>query len=129
MNMTFSISSLVSALNPYLPSSFAVGLDMGVSGWYQGRYGKCYVIISYYYMTINVSFIWLAKAWNFFLIELYKYCLSLQFPQRWISIVPEKSFERCINLTWLYNRKTPTFNFSVMWGNITFQRLIWNDLN
>jgi hypothetical protein len=30
-NMKFSISSLVSALDPYQPSSFAVGLDMGVS--------------------------------------------------------------------------------------------------
>jgi hypothetical protein len=30
------------------PFSFAVGLDMGVSGWYQGQYGKCHVIISYY---------------------------------------------------------------------------------
>ena len=30
-DMKFSISSLVSALDPYQPSSFAVGLDMGVS--------------------------------------------------------------------------------------------------
>jgi hypothetical protein len=29
--MTFSISSLVSPLDPYQPSSFAVELDMGVS--------------------------------------------------------------------------------------------------
>ena len=29
--MKSSISSLVSALDPYQPSSFAVGLDMGVS--------------------------------------------------------------------------------------------------
>jgi hypothetical protein len=28
--MKFSISSLVSTLDPYQPSSFAVGLDMGV---------------------------------------------------------------------------------------------------
>jgi hypothetical protein len=31
-DMKFSISSLVSTLDPYQPSSFAVGLDMGVSG-------------------------------------------------------------------------------------------------
>ena len=48
--MTFSISFLVPNLDPYQPPSFAVGLDMGVSGWYQGRYGKCHVIISYYHI-------------------------------------------------------------------------------
>jgi hypothetical protein len=31
-DMKFSISSLVSTLDPYQPSSFAVGLDMEVSG-------------------------------------------------------------------------------------------------
>jgi hypothetical protein len=31
-DMQFSIWSLVSTLDPYQPSSFAVGLDMGVSG-------------------------------------------------------------------------------------------------
>jgi hypothetical protein len=31
-DIKFSISSLVSTLDPYQPSSFAVGLDMGVSG-------------------------------------------------------------------------------------------------
>jgi hypothetical protein len=31
-DMKVSISSLVSALDPYKPSSFDVGLDMGVSG-------------------------------------------------------------------------------------------------
>ena len=31
-DMKYSISSLVSTLDPYQPSSFAVGLDMGVSG-------------------------------------------------------------------------------------------------
>ena len=30
----------------YQPSSFTVMLDMGVLGWYQGRYGKYHVIIS-----------------------------------------------------------------------------------
>jgi len=45
--MKFSISCLVSALDPYQPSSFAAGFDMGVSGWYKGRYGKCHVKISY----------------------------------------------------------------------------------
>ena len=30
----------------YQPSSIAVRLDMEVSDWYQGRYGKCHVIIS-----------------------------------------------------------------------------------
>jgi hypothetical protein len=34
--MKFSISSLVSTLDPYQPSSFAVGLDMGVSGLIPG---------------------------------------------------------------------------------------------
>jgi hypothetical protein len=32
------------------------------------------------------------------LIELYEYCLSLQFPQRLILIVPEEPLERYINL-------------------------------
>jgi hypothetical protein len=31
-DMKFSISSLVLTIDPYQPSSFAVGLDMGVSG-------------------------------------------------------------------------------------------------
>jgi hypothetical protein len=52
-HMKFSISSLVSALDPYQPSSFAVGLDMGVWGWYQGRYGKHLVTISYYNYLCN----------------------------------------------------------------------------
>ena len=43
--MTFFILSLVSALDPYQPSSFAVELDMGVCGWYQCQYGKCHVMI------------------------------------------------------------------------------------
>ena len=43
--MKFSISSLVSALDPYQPSSFAVGLDIGVSGWYQDQYENCLVEI------------------------------------------------------------------------------------
>ena len=58
--MKFSISSLVSAIDPYQPSSFAVGLDMGVSGWYQGRYGKCHVIISEYWICKMLYYqIWL----------------------------------------------------------------------
>ena len=45
-NMTFSISAVVS----YHPSShikprLSPWTDMGVSGWYQGRYGKDHVII------------------------------------------------------------------------------------
>jgi hypothetical protein len=32
MALNFSISSLVSTFDPYQPSSFAVRLDMGVSG-------------------------------------------------------------------------------------------------
>ena len=36
---------------------------------------------------------------SFFLIELYEYYLSLQFPQRLIEIVPEETLERYINLT------------------------------
>jgi hypothetical protein len=51
--MKFSISSLVSTLDPYHPSSFAVGLDMGVSG----HYGKCHVIIYYYCTIIIVMFV------------------------------------------------------------------------
>jgi hypothetical protein len=51
--MKFSISSLVSTLDPYHPSSFAVGLDMGVSR----HYGKCRVIIYYYCTIIIVMFV------------------------------------------------------------------------
>jgi hypothetical protein len=47
--MTFPISALVShsprRLYQARQRRFAVGLDMGVSGWYQGRYGKFYIII------------------------------------------------------------------------------------
>jgi hypothetical protein len=47
--MTFPISALVShsPRRPYQARQrrFAVGLDMGVSGWYQGRYGKFHIII------------------------------------------------------------------------------------
>ena len=45
--------------------------------WYESN-------ISYYYKTINISFIWMLKRYIVFLIELYEYCLSLQFPQRLI---------------------------------------------
>ena len=51
--MKFSISSLVSALDPYQPSSFAVGFDMGMSSEYQSPYEKCRVIISYYRAIID----------------------------------------------------------------------------
>ena len=40
----------ISGYDPYQPSSFAVELDMGISGRYQGQYGKCHVIISYYHI-------------------------------------------------------------------------------
>ena len=47
--MTFPISALVShsPRRPYQARQrrFAVGLDMGVTGWYQGRYGKFHIII------------------------------------------------------------------------------------
>jgi hypothetical protein len=37
-----------------LKKSVAVGLDTGVSGWYQGQYGKCHVLISYDPMVLRV---------------------------------------------------------------------------
>ena len=46
----------------YQPSSIAVGLDMGVSGWHQGRYGKCHVII-FYYLLIWTNWFLVFKVW------------------------------------------------------------------
>jgi hypothetical protein len=48
--MTFSISSLLSSLHPYKPSTVS-RVHMGVSGWYPGWYGKCHVLISMYETT------------------------------------------------------------------------------
>jgi hypothetical protein len=64
--MQFSISSLVSALDSYQlpppPPSFAVGLDMGVSAWWQGQYGKCHVII-----YLSHILLWLFSSINFYM--------------------------------------------------------------
>ena len=48
--MTFSISSQLSPLNSYQPSTMSRA-DMGLSGWYPGWYGKGHVLISIQYQT------------------------------------------------------------------------------
>jgi hypothetical protein len=72
----------------------------------------CYMyIIIYHYMTIN-----------FFLIELYEYCLILQFPQRlsWTVILTSRDVKIGKPLLLILASREV---------NITFQRLLWNDQN
>jgi len=58
----------------------------------------------------------------FFLIELYEYCLSLQFPQRliWTIILTSRDVKVGKSLLLILASREV---------NITFQRHLWNDQN
>ena len=64
--MTFSISSRLSSLDPYQPST-ASRADMGVSGWYPGWYRKCHVLISMYQ-----SDKFTCLSWYIFIVDIIK---------------------------------------------------------
>ena len=59
---------------------------------------------------------------NLFLIELYEYCLSLQFPQRlsWTVILTSRDVKIGKPLLLILASREV---------NVTFQRLLWNDQN
>ena len=62
-NMAFSISALISSETPVSVQGDSRGL-IWVKGCYQGRYGKCHVIICLlrdYYMTVSISTLILAR--------------------------------------------------------------------
>jgi hypothetical protein len=82
----------------------------------------------YYYMTINISFIWLAKSMRFFLdmntvlLMVTRFRPKIGKPLLLILASHEVNikFKRLLwndlNQSQIENRKTPTFNFIVTWG-------------